>query len=56
MSSLQNSSPSSSKDVKLLETFTDQPMKIDLNKLLSNCKKVDLFKKEKRIGSGTYGL
>lgn len=45
----------SSKDIKILETFTDKSMKIDLSQILINSKNVDEFKKINRIGEGTYG-
>ena len=41
-----------SKDIKILNTFTDHQMRIDLTKLLSNCKDVEQFKRIKRIGEG----
>lgn len=46
---------SSSNDVHVLQTFTGQPVSLDLSRLLAGCKTVEQFKKVKRIGEGTYG-
>lgn len=49
---------SSSNDVQVLETFTDQPITVDLSRLRASVgiKSVEQqFKKIKRIGEGTYG-